>query len=223
MVSAKTVAVGDKIDVYYESGKLCQSATVVEKGGDYYVKLGKDELKLTPCNERHYSSIYDKDIAYCFKLRQYGVNLYIKDEIKGAPAVKNSSSSASSDDDNCAVKDGKVVLYDRRGEEFMVCRLVEQNGNYKVKVDNGLYNIKAETRRFNGVTYSYLVFLGDGEYFIKGEIPGFKSGASSSSSKSNPKAATKKSTKESDESSSVSKTAKKVGDKVNKLKKKIKF
>ena len=103
----------------------------------------------------------------------------------------------------------------------MTCKLMDKNGTPHVKVDNGLYKIKAESRRFNGVTYNYMVLLGDGEYFIKGEIPGFASGASSSS-KSKTTTTTKKTTKSSDESS-VSKAAKKVGNKVKGLKKKLKF
>ena len=225
--SAKTVAVGDEIDIYYRSGQLWKAGTVVKKGSDYYVKVGKDELKLTPCNEKQYSSLFDMDITYQYTLKMYDIDMFIKDKIKGAPTAKgsssSSSSSASSDDDNCAVKDGKVVLYDRRGEEFMTCLLIKKNGKYTVKVDNNLYNIKAESRRFNGVTYNYMVLLGDGEYFIKGEIPGFASGASSSSkSKSKTTTTTKKTTKSSDESS-VSKAAKKVGNKVKGLKKKLKF
>ena len=215
--AAKTVAVGDEVDVYFQSGKKCNTGTVIKKGSDYYVKLKKDELKLTPCNESHYSSLFDKDITYCYKLKQYDIDLYIKDKIKGVPTAKSSSSSESVDEDNCAVKDGKVVLYDRRGQVFMTCKLMDKNGTPHVKVDNGLYKIKAETRRFNGVTYSYLVLLGDGEYFIKGQIPGFKSGASSSSG--DRKATTKKATK----SDEISNAAKKVDKKVKSLKKKLKF
>ena len=148
----------------------------------------------------------------------YDINMYIKDKIKGAPEAKSSSSSSMNNDDNCAVKDGIVVLYDRRGEVFMTCKLMEKNGTPHVKVDNGLYKIKAESRRFNGVTYSYLVLLGDGEYFIKGEIPGFKSGSSSNSGKS--KSTSKKTTESVDK---IAKTAKKVGNKVNSLKNKLKF
>ena len=216
--STKTLAVGDNVDIYFESGKLCKTGKIVKKGSDYFVKLDNDELKLIPINEKHYSSLFDKDITYCYKVQMYDINMYIKDKIKGAPEAKSSSSSSMNNDDNCAVKDGMVVLYDRRGEVFMTCKLMEKNGIPHVKVDNGLYKIKAESRRFNGVTYSYLVLLGDGEYFIKGEIPGFKSGSSSNSGKS--KSTSKKTTESVDK---IAKTAKKVGNKVNSLKNKLKF
>ena len=216
--STKTLAVGDNVDIYFESGKLCKTGKIVKKGSDYFVKLDNDELKLIPINEKHYSSLFDKDITYCYKVQMYDINMYIKDKIKGAPEAKSSSSSSMNNDDNCAVKDGMVVLYDRRGKVFMTCKLMEKNGTPHVKVDNGLYKIKAESRRFHGVTYSYLVLLGDGEYFIKGEIPGFKSGSSSNSGKS--KSTSKKTTENVDK---IAKTAKKVGNKVNSLKNKLKF
>ena len=128
-------------------------------------------------------------------------------------------------------KDGKVVLYDRLGNENMTCKLVKEGKQYKVKVDNGLYPIKPYNRKINGVLYVYYLQLFDGEYYIKedADLKGGSAASSSSSSSSSSKAKSKSKSSTSSSSKSSSsgssdmekKVSKKVSKSVDKLKKKI--
>ena len=123
-------------------------------------------------------------------------------------------------------KDGKVVLYDRLGNENMTCKLVKEGKQYKVKVDNGLYPIKPYNRKINGVLYVYYLQLFDREYYIK-EDADLKSGSAASSSSSTSSTSKQKSSSSSSSSSSSGsssiekKVSKKVTKSVDKLKKKI--
>ena len=209
------ISVGENINVYYKSGQLSDTGKLEKKGNDYYVILGKRECKLTPCHEVIYGSRVHKEVTYYYKLTDLGVELMIKDKIAGAPEVKSSkptSNNKEEGNDDCAVKDGKVILYHRNGEVLQSAKIMEKNGTTHVKVDNGLYKLEPCNKRFNGVQYNYSVFLFDTEYYVKGNIPGFKG-----SSTSNNKTTTKKSStsKKSSNSSSVK-------NKINKGVKKIK-
>ena len=93
------------------------------------------------------------------------------------PTKKNAEEEEEEEDDGIAVKDGKVILYARTGEVLQSATLMEKNGATHVKVDNGLYKLKPCNLRVNGVTYNYSVFLFDRDYYVKGRIPGFKSGS----------------------------------------------
>jgi hypothetical protein len=101
-------------------------------------------------------------------LKQLGVNY---------DPTKKDTKKESYNDDDCAVKDGKVILYDRSGEVLQSATLMEKNGVTHVKVDNGLYKLKPCNVKVNGVSYNYSVFLFDRDYYVKGSIPGFKSGS----------------------------------------------
>ena len=107
------------------------------------------------------------------------------------PTKKNAEEEEEEEYDGIAVKDGKVILYSRTGEVLQSATLMEKNGATHVKVDNGLYKLKPCNLRVNGVTYNYSVFLLDRDYYVKGRIPGFKSG--SASAKRNSATTTKRS------------------------------
>ena len=212
------ISVGENINVYYKSGQLCETGKLEKKGSDYYVILGKRECKLTPCHEVIYGSRVDKEVTYYYKLTDLGVELMIKDKIVGAPEVKSSQSTSKNkeeDNDDCAVKDGKVILYHRNGEVLQSAKIMDKNGTTHVKVDNGLYKLEACNKKFNGVTYNYSVFLFDTEYYVKGNIPGFKGSKSSSGTTSKKSSTTKKSSNSSSVKNKISKGVKKLKKRLN--------
>lgn len=110
------------------------------------------------------------------------------------------------------------------GEVLQSATIMEKNGATHVKVDNGLYKLKRCNVKVNGVTYNYSVFLFDRDYYIKGNIPGFKSGSastnrsSSTTTKSSSSTTTKKqtSTKKSTEETIREEVEKEVEKKVEK-------
>ena len=210
----KIVKVGDKVNIYYRSGQLYTTAKIEKKGSDYIVNIKDNECKIIPCKEAYNSLESDKDIVYYNKIVYLGVDLMIREQISGTAQTKSSANESSEDeDDDCAVKDGKVILYHRNGEVLQSAKIMEKDGKTHVKIDNGLYRLKACNKRFNGVTYNYSVFLFDTEYYVKGNIPGFKGGSATSS-----KATTKKSSK-SKKSPKKSNVKDKVSKGVKKLKK----
>ena len=204
-----------------------------ELGGYYKSKNNKDEaIKWYKECADYYYKLYGKNHEDAIKdLKQLGVDYN--------PANKKTDAKkevAKKDDtDDCAVKDGKVILYDRSGEVLQSATIMEKNGATHVKVDNGLYKLKPCNVKVNGVSYNYSVFLFDRDYYVKGNIPGFKSGSgasnrSSSASRKKETTAAKKesaspkkeaSPKKSDESS-IGKEIKEVEKKVKDLKKFLK-
>lgn len=213
----KIVKVGDKVNIYYRSGQLYTTAKIEKKGSDYIIKIKNDECKIIPCKEAYNSLESDKDVIYHNKIVYLGVDLMIREQISGAPVAE--SSASEEEDDDCAVKDGKVILYHRNGEVLQSAKIMEKDGKTHVKIDNGLYKLKPCNKRFNGVTYNYSVFLFDTEYYVKGNIPGFKGGSITSSNRNSSASPKKKTSSKKSAKSSVSK---KVNKKVNDLKKKLK-
>ena len=190
-----------------------------ELGVYYKSKNNKDEAVqwYKKCIDRYYK-LYGKNHEDAVRdLKQLGVSY--------DPANKKEDAKKTNNNDDCAVKDGKVILYDRRGDMLQSATLMDKNGATHVKVDNGLYKLKPCNVKFNGVTYNYSVFLFDRDYYVKGNIPGFKSG--SAPAKHNNSTATKRSSsaspkKETKSEKSVESIVKdKVGKKVKDLKKQI--
>ena len=143
-----------------------------ELGVYYKSKNNKDEAVqwYKKCIDRYYK-LYGKNHEDAVRdLKQLGVNY--------DPANKDTKKDNNNDDDS-AVKDGKVILYDRNGEVLQSATLMDKNGATHVKVDNGLYKLTPCNLKVNGVTYNYSVFLFDRDYYVKGNIPGFKSGSTS--------------------------------------------
>lgn len=148
-----------------------------ELGVYYKSKNNKDEAVLwyKKCIDRYYR-LYSKNHEDAARdLKQLGVNYNPankSEDVKTDNAKKN-------EDDESAVKDGKVILYERNGAVLQSAKLMEKNGATHVKVDNGLYPLKPCNLKINGVSYNYSVYLFDRDYYVKGNIPGFKSGSSS--------------------------------------------
>ena len=213
------ISIGENINVYYQNGELSETGKLEKKGNDYYVKLKHADCKLTPCHEVIYGSRVHKEVTYYYKLTYFNIELMIKDKIAGAPEVKSSTSTSNNTeegDDDCAVKDGKVILYHRNGEVLQSAKIMEKNGMTHVKVDNGLYKLEACNKRFNGVQYNYSVFLFDTEYYVKGNIPGYKGNSTSSSSTTKKSSTSKKSSKKSNVKDKVSKGVKNLKKRISK-------
>lgn len=202
-----------------------------ELGFYYKSKNNKDEAVqwYKKCIDRYYK-LYSKNHEDAVRdLKQLGVNYDPANQ--KADAKKEVVKKDNADDS--AVKDGKVLLYDRSGEVLQSATLMEKNGVTHVKVDNGLYKLKPCNVKVNGVSYNYSVFLFDRDYYVKGNIPGFKSGSapakrssatgtkhsSSNQSKNNNSTSPKKETKS--EKSVESIVKKEVGKKVKDLKKQL--
>lgn len=163
-----------------EAAKGTSSKAKYELGAYYKSKNNKDEaIKWYKDCADYYYKLFGKNHEDAIRdLKQLGVNYdpaNKTEDVKKTDAKKN-------DADDCAVKDGKVILYDRSGEVLQSAAIMEKNGVTHVKVDNGLYKLKPCNVKVNGVSYNYSVFLFDRDYYVKGNIPGFKSGAGSSKS-----------------------------------------
>ena len=169
----------------------------------------------------HYYKLYGKNHEDAARdLKQLGVNY--------DPANKDTKKD---NNDDCAVNNGQVILYDRSGAVLQSATLMDKNGTTHVKVDNGLYKLKPCNVKINGVSYNYSVFLFDRDYYVKGNIPGFKSdsaptkhSSSTTTKSSNPAPAKSSSSapakKETKSEKSVESIVKKeVGKKVEDLKK----
>ncbi len=169
-----------------------------ELGVYYKSKNNKDEaVKWYKNCADHYYKLYGKNHEDAARdLKQLGVNY--------DPANKDTKKD---NNDDCAVNNGQVILYDRSGAVLQSATLMDKNGTTHVKVDNGLYKLKPCNVKINGVSYNYSVFLFDRDYYVKGNIPGFKSDS----------APAKKETKS--EKSVESIVKKEVGKKVEDLKK----
>ena len=162
-----------ELGVYYKRKNNKEEAIKWYKDcADYYYKIS---------GAKHEDALRD--------LKQLGVDY--------DPTKKNAEEEEEEEDDGIAVKDGKVILYARTGEVLQSAMLMEKNGATHVKVDNALYKLKPCNLRVNGVTYNYSVFLLDRDYYVKGRIPGFKSGSASSKSNGTAKRSTATTTKRS--------------------------
>jgi hypothetical protein len=161
---AQKAAYGTSSKAKYELGVYYKSKNKKDEAVKWYKDCADYYYKLFGMN--HEDAIRD--------LKQLGVNYDPANQ--KADAKKEVVKKDNADDS--AVKDGKVLLYDRSGEVLQSATLMEKNGATHVKVDNGLYKLKPCNLRVNGVTYNYSVFLFDRDYYVKGSIPGFKSGSS---------------------------------------------
>ena len=180
-----------------------------ELGVYYKSKNNKDEaVKWYKNCADHYYKLYGKNHEDAARdLKQLGINY--------DPANKDAKKEISNN--HCAVNNGQVILYDRNGTVLQSATLMDKNGATHVKVDNGLYKLKPCNLKINGVSYNYSVFLFDRDYYVKGNIPGFKS--NSAPAKHSSSAPAKKETKS--EKSVESLVKKEVGKKVEDLKKKL--
>ena len=121
-------------------------------------------------------------------------------------------------------KDGMVDIYDRLGRKDRTCKVYNEGGKYKIKVDNRLYPIKVFNKKIKGVTYAYVCPLFDAEFYIKNDLD-LPSVGSSKSSSARP-ATSGSTTTSSKKKTTTKKSSKsdgidKVSNKLKKLKKKL--
>ncbi len=81
--SATTKSSGQKkyvknIDLYYKIGRVEGNYKLFYDGSHYYLEKGGKEYKLTPCDGEF------MDVKYYFFCVEYGVELYIKEQLPGA-------------------------------------------------------------------------------------------------------------------------------------------
>ena len=127
-------------------------------------------------------------------------------------------------DDEAAPKDGMIVLYDALGKEDRTCKVYNEGGKYKIKIDNGLYPIKAFNKKVNGVSYAYVCHFDIQDFYIKKDLD-LPSAGSSKSSSARP-ATSGSTTTSSKKKTTTKKSSKsdgidKVSNKLKKLKKKL--
>lgn len=168
--NGKKTYIGKDVKVYYKTGREAYAACrVYFDGTDYYVKQGRDEYKLTPCNVEHEGNKY----YFTFVESIYGADVYVKDNLSSA-GNEHSSQQASASQSNGEKKYVKNIdLYYKTGRVAEAgCKLYYDGSNYYVDLSKKVTKLTPCDGEFMERKYYFFMVEYGVELYVNENLPG---------------------------------------------------
>lgn len=173
--NGKKTYIGKDVKVYYKTGREAYAACrVYFDGTDYYVKQGRDEYKLTPCNVEHEGNKY----YFTFIENIYGADVYVKDDlplaVKEQPAQQNAAESAPAVQANGEKKYVKNIdLYFKTGRVSDAgCKLYYDGSNYYIEKKDKMFQLTPCDGEFMERKYYFFMVEYGVELYVNENLPG---------------------------------------------------